>query len=191
MTAQHFGNESNSVCELDSGNLWIAVECPRRGRNCSGSVISRSWRNSRGSPLLDGDELALAFTTPNASDMSLRRSRLKRGNLGLKLRSSRMRRPSRSAAKPRATSAFEPSGGRAPPTRTTSRIWGSIVDHVVDAMCRRGRVAQEAGSKAMRLHTGSGRHSIISTESPGKIVKWGWFSNSFAAASCDSACTTT
>ena len=30
---------------------------------------------------------------------------------------------------------------------------------------------------------GSGRHSMTSTESPGKIAKCGWFSNSFAAAS--------
>ena len=30
---------------------------------------------------------------------------------------------------------------------------------------------------------GMGRHSMISTESPGKIVKCGWFSNNFAAAS--------
>jgi hypothetical protein len=28
-----------------------------------------------------------------------------------------------------------------------------------------------------------GRHSMISTESPGKIVKCGWLSNNFAAAS--------
>ncbi|MHB1845589.1 MAG: helix-turn-helix domain-containing protein [Deltaproteobacteria bacterium] len=38
----------------------------------------------------------------------------RRGNLGLKPRSSRRRRPSRSASKARARSAFEPSGGGAP-----------------------------------------------------------------------------
>ena len=38
---------------------------------------------------------------------------------------------------------------------------------------------------------GIGRHSMISTESPGKIAKCGWRSNIFAAASCDSASTIT
>lgn len=38
---------------------------------------------------------------------------------------------------------------------------------------------------------GIGRTSMISTESPGKTVKCGCFSNKRAAASWDSACTTT
>jgi hypothetical protein len=37
---------------------------------------------------------------------------------------------------------------------------------------------------------GMGRTGITSTDSPGKIVKCGWFSKSFAAASFDSARTT-
>jgi hypothetical protein len=37
---------------------------------------------------------------------------------------------------------------------------------------------------------GMGRTGITSTASPGKIVKCGWFSKSFAAASFDSARTT-
>src|SRR5947207_9206083 len=37
---------------------------------------------------------------------------------------------------------------------------------------------------------GIGRTGMISTDSPGKIVKCGCFSNSLAAASCDSARTT-
>lgn len=39
-------------------------------------------------------------------------------------------------------------------------------------------------------HPGMGRHSTISIESPGKIVKCGWPSNSLEAASSDSARTT-
>src|SRR5439155_460375 len=37
---------------------------------------------------------------------------------------------------------------------------------------------------------GIGRTGMISTRSPGKIAKCGWFSNSFAAASCEPARTT-
>src|SRR3989344_731120 len=36
---------------------------------------------------------------------------------------------------------------------------------------------------------GIGRHSIISTRSPGKTVKCGWLRKSFAHSSCDSAST--
>ena len=43
---------------------------------------------------------------------------------------------------------------------------------------------------AARYAPGMGRTGMISTDSPGKIAKCGWFSNSFAAASCESARTT-
>ena len=46
-----------------------------------------------------------------------------------------------------------------------------------------------AGS-AVGYPAGIGRTGITSTDSPGKIVKCGWFSKSLAAASCESARTT-
>ena len=48
-----------------------------------------------------------------------------------------------------------------------------------------------AARSSPRHWPGRGRHSMISTESPGKTVKCGCFSNSFAAASWDSAWTST
>lgn len=53
-----------------------------------------------------------------------------------------------------------------------------------------GRWAHARAS--IEIHApGTGRHSMTSTASPGKMEKWGWFSNSLAAAACDSADTTT
>src|SRR5262245_25061566 len=52
-----------------------------------------------------------------------------------------------------------------------------------------------AGQPAPRVDRayilGTGRHSMISTECPGRIVKCGWLANRRAAASCDSASMTT
>src|SRR4029077_10297819 len=43
---------------------------------------------------------------------------------------------------------------------------------------------------AARYAPGMARTGMISTDSPGKIAKCGWFSNSSAAAPCESARTT-
>src|SRR5262249_34360236 len=50
--------------------------------------------------------------------------------------------------------------------------------------------ATEGSGAAIGQAPGMGRTGITSTASPGKIVKCGWFSKSFAAASFDSALTT-
>src|SRR5215467_4117166 len=48
----------------------------------------------------------------------------------------------------------------------------------------------DATDAAADQPAGIGRMGMTSTDSPGKIVKWGWFSNSLAAAACESARTT-
>ena len=50
--------------------------------------------------------------------------------------------------------------------------------------------ARPTGAVASAQPPGTGRIGMISTESPGKIAKCGWFWNILAAASCDSARTT-
>src|SRR6185312_12051707 len=57
---------------------------------------------------------------------------------------------------------------------------GLAVEPDLDRLCCH---RQRVWTRAYRV--GTGRISITSTESPGKVVKWGWPSNSFAAASCD------
>gem|GEM_PF-6704693 len=42
-----------------------------------------------------------------------------------------------------------------------------------------------------RQRVGTGSTGMISTPSPGKMLKWGWFSNIFAASSCEAASTIT
>jgi hypothetical protein len=55
-----------------------------------------------------------------------------------------------------------------------------------EAVRPRARVARQRASQA----PGIGRTGMTSTESPGKFMKWGCFSNILAAASCESARTT-
>ena len=50
------------------------------------------------------------------------------------------------------------------------------------------KVNPQGVSETRNLMSG---YVVVQAESPGKIAKCGWFRNSFAAASCDSACTTT
>jgi hypothetical protein len=61
---------------------------------------------------------------------------------------------------------------------------------VAALVLRAGRAEQRGAIPAARYAPGMGRTGMISTDSPGKIAKCGWFSNSFAAASCESARTT-
>ena len=58
---------------------------------------------------------------------------------------------------------------------------------------REGNAVYKLDLKAGTIHhiAGTGKHSMTSTQSPGKIVKCGWLSNISAAASWDWACTTT